>query len=331
MLRLLVDTSVWLDIAQRRDGQRWIVPLRTLIHEGQVQLLVPELATAEFDRSRPRAENAVTAKVRERFRLLRDDLNAYVSDDRRREWLEELTHHIPLLSGMTLRNFAEIAELLQAGKKLTPTSADYKRVVRRGLDKKAPLHLHKNSVADATLIELYASAVRKSNAGADQYWFVTSNHQDFSTQNGDRRQPHPDLADMFADGRCRYVLGDDGLRAAFEEYFGDYFYDLVSEVEFLQSEPRTFAEIIDAMNEYFDRVWYVRSMVHGDAENEQIPEDIRRGAMSAHRRLEDKYGRESLWEPIGPGHDEAWQYGYISGKLATLRWVIGDEWDFLDT
>jgi hypothetical protein len=27
----------------------------------------------------------------------------------------------------------------------------------------------------------------------------------------------------------------------------------------------------------------------------------------------------------------AWQYGYISGKLATLRWVLGSEWDFLDT
>lgn len=39
----------------------------------------------------------------------------------------------------------------------------------------------------------------------------------------------------------------------------------------------------------------------------------------------------SLLEPIGPGHDPAWQYGYISGKLATLRSVLGSEWDFLDT
>ena len=30
-------------------------------------------------------------------------------------------------------------------------------------------------------------------------------------------------------------------------------------------------------------------------------------------------------------HDEAWQYGYISGKPATLRWALGSEWDFLDT
>ena len=41
--------------------------------------------------------------------------------------------------------------------------------------------------------------------------------------------------------------------------------------------------------------------------------------------------REELWKAIGPGHYEAWEYGYISGKLATLRWVLGSEWDFLDT
>ena len=51
----------------------------------------------------------------------------------------------------------------------------------------------------------------------------------------------------------------------------------------------------------------------------------------ARERMEAKYGRDSLWKAIGPGHDAAWQYGYISGKLATLRWVLGSEWDFLDT
>ena len=54
--------------------------------------------------------------------------------------------------------------------------------------------------------------------------------------------------------------------------------------------------------------------------------------MMAHReRIEAEYGRDELWKAIGPGHEEAWQYGYINGKLATLRWVLGSEWDFLDT
>jgi hypothetical protein len=54
--------------------------------------------------------------------------------------------------------------------------------------------------------------------------------------------------------------------------------------------------------------------------------------LMAHReRIEAQYGHDELWKAIGPGHEEAWQYGYINGKLATLRWVLGSEWDFLDT
>jgi PIN domain len=331
MLRLLLDTSVLLDLAQRRDGQKWIVPMRVLIHQGHLQLLVPALIIDEFERNRPRAEHAVTARVRERFRLLRSDLDAYASDDQRSQWIEEIAHHIPLVSAMTLRNFSEISELLQAGRVISPTNLDYERVVQRGLQKKAPLYLDKNSVADTLLIELYASVVKRSRAKKDQYWFATSNYQDFSVPNGDRRLPHPDLSELFSDDRCRYVYGEEGLKSAFEDYFGDVFIELAEETEFLQEEPRTFAEIIEAEQEFFDRVWYVRSIVHADTENEDVPPDVREGASAARKRVEEKYGRDELWKAIGGGHDEAWEYGYISGKLATLRWVLGDEWDFLDT
>jgi hypothetical protein len=49
VLRLLVDTSVWLDLAKRRDGQRWIVPIRVLMHQGELELLVPSVVIAEFE------------------------------------------------------------------------------------------------------------------------------------------------------------------------------------------------------------------------------------------------------------------------------------------
>jgi hypothetical protein len=26
-----------------------------------------------------------------------------------------------------------------------------------------------------------------------------------------------------------------------------------------------------------------------------------------------------------------WHWGFVSGKLLALRWVLGDEWDMLDT
>lgn len=331
MLRLLVDTSVWLDLAQRRDGQKWIVPMRVLIHQGKLQLLVPALVLEEFDRNRPRAEDAVTTKVRERFRLLRNDLEAYADDERRGQWLEEMTHHIPLISSMTLQNFSEISDLLRAGRRLSPTNVDRARVIQRGLDKSAPLHQKKNSVADALLIEMYGSVVKRTRAKTDLYCFVTSNYQDFSVPNGDRRQPHPDLAGLFADDRSRYIYGEDGLKSILEDYFGDEFVELSEETEFLQEEPRTFAEILEAEQEFFDKVWYVRSVIRSEEDVANLPDDIREGMLAARAKVEAKYCRKELWKPIGRGHDKAWEYGYINGKLSALRWVLGSEWDFLDT
>jgi hypothetical protein len=259
--------------------------------------------------------------VRERFRLLRADLNAYVDERRRREWLEEMTHQIPMLSSMTMQNFKEIADLLRSGRTLIPTSRDRERVIQRGLEKKAPLHLNKNSVADALLIELYHSAIKKSRSKSAVYCFVTSNYQDFSVPNGDRRQPHPDFADEFDGERSKFVYGADGLRACLEGYFGDAFVELSEETEIIQDEPRTFAEILDAEQEYFHKVWYVRNFIR--IHDDELPASL--------KAVESKYGRDELQKMIGPGHDEAWEYGYASGKLATLRWVLGSEWDFLDT
>ena len=332
MLRLLIDTSAWLDLAMRRDGQKWIVPLRVFLHQGKLELLVPPLVIDEFEHNRPRSEAAVTKSVMARLRQLRRELHEFAGEKHGHVWLEETEQHIPLVNAMAPQNFREIAELLSKGTKLKPTNADRARVVQRGLEKKAPFSTGKNSVADALLIEMYATQIKKAGAD-DVYCFVTSNHRDFSAPDGDYRQPHFDLADIFSSPQSRYLYQVEGLHAGLLDYFGDEFAEEYEEVEFLtgEEEPRTLAEIADAMEEFFDRVWYVRSMVHSDAENEEVPENIRAGARTARQRVEDRYGRDSLWKPIGPGHDEAWEYGYISGKLATLRWVLGSEWDFLDT
>ena len=232
----------------------------------------------------------------------------------------------PLVNATAPQNFREIDELLQDGTILEPTQPEYVRAVQRGLDKRAPFTSDKNSVADALLVEIYASQI--SGIGRpDVYAFVTSNYRDFSAPNGDRCQPHPDLAGLFDCARSRYAYQVEVLL----EQFGDEYLEEQDEVEFLisEEEPRTLAEIIEAEQEFFDRVWYVRSIAHDD--ERELPGEIRTGIMASRERVEAEYGCDELWKAIGSGHEEAWHYRYISGKLATLRWVLGSEWDFLDT
>ena len=53
--------------------------------------------------------------------------------------------------------------------------------------------------------------------------------------------------------------------------------------------------------------------------------EIWKGAIKAAKRVENKYGTKNL----GPYSDFDW--GMINGKLSAIRWILGEEWDMLDT
>jgi hypothetical protein len=123
----------------------------------------------------------------------------------------------------------------------------------------------------------------------------------------------------------------------------EQFADLVVEQEWLE-EPRRLTEIGDAIGELLDKVWYNRHQVTREkiergkikiVEKETFPvkdhlrrpiqRDIWEGALKSAAKVERKYGLENL----GPWTDFEW--GMLNGKLSALRWVLGDEWDMLDT
>ena len=58
---------------------------------------------------------------------------------------------------------------------------------------------------------------------------------------------------------------------------------------------------------------------------ETIQRDIWKGAIKAARRTERDTKRKIL------GLGMILSGGMINGKLSALRWVLGDEWDMLDT
>lgn len=73
MPHLLVDTSVWLDLAKKRDGQVLIHTLGQLTQDGDLELMVPGVVVDEFERNRVRIEQSMTTSVTARFKGLRKD------------------------------------------------------------------------------------------------------------------------------------------------------------------------------------------------------------------------------------------------------------------
>lgn len=326
MLHLLVDTSVWLDLAKRRDGQKLIHALGQVILDGEVELLVPGLVIEEFERNRERIEQSMTTSVADRFKLLQKDLETLSSEWHRPgfEAINALAYEMPLIGAMATRNFRDILELLKGGRTLEPGEAEREGVVRRGLAKQAPFHRHKNSVADAMLVELYATAIREG--GEDTYCFVTSNCDDFSVEKGDRRLPHVDIEALFSEPTSLYYYAVDGLQAALADFYGEEFEEVLDMSDF-QENPRTLAEILEAEQEFFDRVWYERSVLHTyryeNGESTDTPEQ--------YKVSKDAQARVLVRRPDLRLCEDDFEWGMWNGKLSTLRWVLGSEWDFLDT
>jgi len=90
---------------------------------------------------------------------------------------------------------------------------------------------------------------------------------------------------------------------------------------------RSVKQILAAEDELFTRVWYGRSKPAKELRAEGTPEDIIKGAVRGQRDAEKRFGKESLLENI----KSDWDWGFVSGKLSAIRWVLGDEWDMLDT
>jgi hypothetical protein len=178
---------------------------------------------------------------------------------------------------------------------------------------------------------------RKRHPGAA---FVTHNIKDFSHPTGSNKLPHPDIATHFSRVKSLYFIT---LGEALRRVQPMQFADLMIEQEWVE-EPRRLPEIVSSIDELTNKVWYNRHQIRReliesgkikivekephppkDDRERTIQRDIWEGALKSAGRVEKKYGLENL----GPWDDFEW--GMINGKLSALRWVLGDEWDMLDT
>lgn len=343
-LRLLIDTCVWFDLAKDYRQRPTIAALEELLKADVVGLIVPRQVVDEFARNRERIIRESGKSLSSTFRRIRDAVTQFGREDGREEALRQLSdidHRMGTLGEAVNEAIGRIEALFDGAEIMETDDITLMAAAQRALDKRAPFHRSKNSMGDAVLIELYERALAEDESGAqDVFAFVTHNKDDFSAVTGDQRLPHPDLANLFKSDRSIYSIN---LNVLLNEQAPEWLDELQAEFEQIE-EPRRLSEILEALDLLWKQIWYNRhqnlriAIEEGDhkvvPESEYSRNPYRQGetldtvwatALAAARRTEEEVGLDRL----GPWTDFEW--GMLNGKLSALRWVLGDEWDMLDT
>jgi len=340
-IRVLADTCVWIDLARDHRSLPLLGAIEHLVDNHELELVVPQIVLDEMKRNRPRIVAESQRSMQAQFRIVREMVSRFGDADYKQQAIDALNEvdRKAALKGEGVSQALErIEKLLSRTQPLPTTKSIKQRATERALARKAPYHRDRNSVADAILIELYADMRARTKKDVA---FVTHNTKDFSDPGGDHRTPHPDLAHFFSKQKSRYWISFGELVRAHHPELLD---DLDAEWNFEQ-EPRRLSEILEAEHLLFRQVWYNRhwnyrlkvesgeiAIVTSDEwerepkrQRDKIVDSVWALALKAAKRTEEEVGADEL----GPWDDFEW--GMINGKLSALRWVLGDEWDMLDT
>lgn len=343
MFKILIDTCVWLDLAKDYQQQAILAALEELIRQGQVELIVPRIIVNEFARNKERVIEESSRSLSSTLKRVKEAVDKF-GDPRKKgivlRQLNEVDHRLPTLGEAAVGTVRRIENLFTRASVIEISDAVKLRAAQRAIDKRAPFHRQRNGIDDAILIEVYADAVGAKAAAGTRFAFVTHNTKDFSHPHANNKLSHPDIAACFSRTRSLYFIT---LGEALRRVQPAQFADLMIEQEWV-GEPRRLTEIVDAIDELCTKVWYNRHQVTRQkvergktkiVEKETFPvkdhlrrpiqRDVWEGALKSAAKVEKKYGLENL----GPWDDFEW--GMLNGKLSALRWVLGDEWDMLDT
>lgn len=347
MFAVMIDTCVWLKMAEDHRHTPLLQVVRGATALKKMQLMLPRIVLDEFRRARPRVIKAAERSSASHFQEVRRAIDKVGGDKRKQtsalKFLADVQHKLPQIGRPVETTLDEIEEILSKATIIEASDAVMLKAAGRALHRKAPCHQDKNSIADAIILETYLAESARKVAGM-RFAFVTDNYTDFSLPNGNRKLPHPDFASSFSKIRSMYFTN-------LAECLRKVDLSFVSEVEWFAAHEET-RGISDLLREHellFDQVWYNRHKYHEweiETGNVKIVTKAQYDTLIAKdRRKHSKIIIDSVWElgkaaarkveagrgkeNLGPWTDFEW--GMVNGKLSAIRWMLGDEWDMLDT
>jgi hypothetical protein len=342
LYRILIDTCIWLELAKSYRAAPLVRALHEMCDNAQLEIIVPDIVREEFERNKDRVLTESTKGLQTHLRALKSAIPTFadeVTGDRALSALKGL--EFATLAGGVPNIVEQIEDLMNHPENINVLSSviHRARAANRALYGEAPCHRDRGSIADAILFEVYDELRQEPHRDHIAYAFATINTKDFSDPAGDTRLPHPQLKNAFNDSSF-YMVDI----AKFVEETDPVALDMRDFELGLSADFRSLSDLIEAEHVPFRQVWYNRhqSWCH---EIEQGTSRIVPDSEYQALQHDQRYSPRSTWEKakeaalhteqeiglanLGPWDDFEW--GMINGKLSAIRWVLGDDWDMLDT
>lgn len=169
MFHVLIDTSVWLKLAEDHKLTPLLQVVRGLVSSKKMRLVVPRLVVDEFKRNRERVAKTASRSFTSQVNEVRKAITKVGGDQKTTKLvlkhLDEVNHKLPKLGMPADDTFGTIEELFAEANVIEASESVMARAAGRQLDRKAPCHQNKISIADAVIFETFLDASKSSVAG----------------------------------------------------------------------------------------------------------------------------------------------------------------------
>ncbi|MDP3825662.1 MAG: PIN domain-containing protein, partial [Polaromonas sp.] len=126
MFHVLIDTSVWLDLAENQRQTPLIDLIAELVNEKQITLLVPELVLSEFKANRDRVAARSARSLSTHFNLVKEAVRNAPAGAQKEQvltYLSDLDHRIPIVGASANDALNQIERMLNASTVLKTSDA----------------------------------------------------------------------------------------------------------------------------------------------------------------------------------------------------------------
>lgn len=185
---LLIDTCVWINLAQKGDFDNLIRVADLHVHRDAI-LLMPQQLKIEWERNK---EDKVYKKeinsLNELIKKTTSFRDKILQDE---EDKEKMTEYIKIAQEIKMeqaeymgkQTLAIFAEVMGLGTVLETTNDAKLKAIDWSLEKKPPFHKGKNSMGDALIFISCVDYLKNINVEEKVLYFITDNKDDFSEGN----------------------------------------------------------------------------------------------------------------------------------------------------